>query len=354
MFTRSKKSVLGLDLSNRSFKIVQFRERTGKPSLVSSVKQDIPAGLVENSEIKKEKELIILIKSALAKMKGESLRTRQVVCNLPEEKVFIRVVQLPLMKKEEINHAVKWEAEAHIPLGLDEVYLDWQIIESNTAHSDHFDILIAVAPRTLIESYFNFLKKCGLQPIALEPESIAVVRGLIGDKQAKPAIIVDIGATGTNFVIFAASAIRFTSHVNISGQLFNQAIAKSLGVTEKEANQLKIKIGLDKTKERGKVYQALKPIVVNLTKQIADYINFYHNNATHIHDSKGSIAQVILCGGDSLLNNLPELLSQQLELPVQLGNPLNNLTLADKKTSLSKKEALSYTTAIGLALREFK
>lgn len=354
MFTRSKKLVLGLDLSNRSFKIVQFKERTGKLSLVSLVKQDIPAGLVENSEIKKEKELIILVKRALVKMKGESLQTRQVVCNLPEEKVFIRVVQLPLMKKEEINHAVRWEAEAHIPLGLDEVYLDWQVIEPNTAHSDHLDILVAAAPRTLIESYFNFLKKCGLQPIALEPESIAVVRSLIGDNQVKPVIIVDIGTTGTNFVIFAASAIRFTSHVNISGQLFNQAIAKSLGVTEKEANQLKIKIGLDKTKKRGKVYQALEPIAVNLTKQIADYINFYHNNATHIHDSEGSIAQVILCGGDSLLNNLLELLSQQLELPVQLGNPLSNFTLVDKKISLSKKEALSYTTAIGLALREFK
>jgi len=354
MFTHSKKIVLGLDLSNRSFKIVQFKERMGKLSLVSLVKQDIPAGLIENSEIKKEKELIILIKSALSKMKGESLQARKVVCNLPEEKVFIRIIQLPLMKKEEVNHAVKWEAEAHIPLGLDEVYLDWQIIESNTARSDHFDILVAAAPRTLIESYSSLLKKCGLQLIALEPESIAVVRSLIGGEQSKPAIIVDIGTTGTNFVIFAASAIRFTSHINISGQLFNQAIAKSLGVTEKEANQLKIKVGLDKTKKRGKVYQALEPIVIDLTKQIADYINFYHNNAIHIHDSEGSIAQVILCGGDSLLNNLSDLLSQQLKLPVQLGNPLDNLILIGKKTSLSKKEALSYTTAIGLALREFK
>ena len=353
MFTRSKKSVLGLDLSNRSFKIVQFKGKMGKPSLVGSVKQDMPVGLMENSEIKNEEELVVLVKKALTKIKGRSFQARQVICNLPEEKVFIRIVQLPLMKKGEINHAVKWEAEAHIPLGLDEVYLDWQIVESG-ARSDHFDILVAAAPRTLIESYFNFLKKCGLQPIALEPESIAVVRSLMGDKQAKPVIIVDIGATGTNFVIFAASAIRFTSHVNISGQLFNQAIAKSLGVTEKEANQLKIKVGLDKTKKRGKVYQALEPIVINLTKQIADYINFYHNNATHAHGSNGSIAQVILCGGDSLLNNLSDLLSQQLELPVQLGNPLDNLTLADKKIPLSKKEALSYTTAIGLALREFK
>jgi len=354
MFNRSKKSVLGLDLSTRSFKIVQFKGRMGKPSLVSFVKQDIPAGLIENSEVKGEKELVALVRKALNKMKGGSLQTRRVVCNLPEEKVFIRIVQLPLMKKDEINHAVKWEAEAHIPLGLDEVYLDWQIIESTTTNSDHFDILVAAAPRILIEGYSSFLKKCGLQPIALEPESVAVVRGLMKDEHPKPTIIVDIGATGTNFVIFAASAIRFTSHVNISGQLLNKAIAKSLGVTEEEANQLKMEIGLDKTKKKGKVYQALEPIVINLTKQIADYITFYHNNATHVHNSKGSIAQVILCGGDSLLNNLPELLSQQLELPVQSGNPLEGLIPAGKKTLLSKKEALSYTTAIGLALREFK
>jgi type IV pilus assembly protein PilM len=360
MFNFSKKLAFGLDLSDFSLKIVQLKKKKGGLSLVNFIKEDIPAGLIQGGEIKQEKELVVILKEALKKIKGESFRNRQVVCNLPEEKVFIRVVQLPRMKEEEISQAVKWETEAHIPLNIDEVYLDWQIIKPMVNHLDHYDILVAAAPRPLVDSYLNFLKKGGLEPIALEPESVAVVRSLIKSNDLKPTIIVDLGASGTNFVIFSALAIRFTSHISISGQLFNQAIMKDLGIDEKQANQLKIKIGLDKTKEKGKVYQALEPLANDLAKRLKEYIVFYHEHATHIHGPNGIISQILLCGGDSFLLNLPSFLSQKLKLPVELGNPLINIFPLDKgksspkKISLSKKEALTYATALGLALGDIE
>lgn len=356
MFNSSKKLAFGLDLSDLSLKIVQLKEKKGKLAVVSFIKEDMPAGLIEEGEIKKGEELVVILKETLKKVKGEPLQGKQVVCNLPEQKVFIRVIQLPRMKKEEIDQAVKWEAEAHIPLGIDEVYLSWQIIEPLVNHLDHLDILIAASPRQLVGSYLNVLKKSALEPIALEPESVAVVRSLIKPGDLRPAIIVDLGMTGTNFVIFSALAIRFTSHIAISGQLFSQVIMKNLGVDEKEADQLKIKIGLDKTKQEGKVYQALEPVVEDLAKQIQDYISFYHNNASHIHGPNGAITQVLLCGGDSLLLNLPDYLSQKLNLPVQLGNPFVNISSAGqqipKESVLSKKESITYTTALGLALSQ--
>jgi type IV pilus assembly protein PilM len=361
MFDFSQKPAFGLDLSDLSLKIIQIKKKKGKLALASFVKEIIPQGVVERGEIKKEKTLVALLKKALEKTKGEPLRDRRVVCNLPEEKVFIRIIQLPKMKKEELGKAVNWEAEAHIPLSIDEVYLGWHIIEPMVNHLDHLDVLIAASPRDLVDKYLSVLKKSGLEPIALEPESIAVVRGLMTENNLKPTIIVDLGATGTNFVIFSAQAIRFTSHIHISGQVFNQAIMEKLKIDEKEANQLKIKVGLDKTKEKGKVYQALEPIINDLAKQIKDYIAFYHEHATHVHGPDEAIGQVVLCGGDSLLLNLSSVLTEKLNLPVEIGNPLINLLPAGKKKQsasekelvMSKKESLVYTTAIGLALRDF-
>jgi len=166
-----------------------------------------------------------------------------------------------------------------------------------------------------------------------------------------PSIIVDLGAVGTNFVIFSALAIRFTSHISISGQLFNQTLIEELKVSEKEANKLKIDIGLDKKKKKGIVYEALEPIINDLAKQINEYITFYHEHATHVHGPDGAIGQIILCGGDSLLINLPELLSEKLKLPVKMGNPLANVS--SKGLTLSKEESFTYATAIGLALKNF-
>jgi len=358
MFDFFKELTFSLDLSDLTLKIVQFKRKKQGLSLVNFVKEDIPAGFIKGGEIKREKELIAILKEALKKIKGEFPQRKQVICNLPEEKVFTRVIHLPLMKEEELSQAVKWEAEAHIPLSIDEVYLDWQIIERPNKHLDHYNILIAAAPRFLVDSYLSFLKKGGLEPIALEPESMAVVRSLINPNDFTPTIIVDLGASGTNFMIFSASAICFTSHIAISGQLFNQAIMENLAVDEKQANQLKIEIGLDKKEE--KVYQSLEPLVDNLAKQLKDYITFYHGQAAHLFGPDNVISRVLLCGGDSLLLNLPSYLEEKLNLPVELGNPLINISPPNKRKSparphsLSKREALTYTTALGLALREVR
>ncbi|MBU1176897.1 type IV pilus assembly protein PilM [Patescibacteria group bacterium] len=351
MFNFSKKLAFGLDLSDISLKIVQFREDHGKFSMSSFIKQDIPIGLVKEGVIEKEDELVSIFKRAFAKPNGLPFSGREVICSLPEEKVFVRVIQLPKMKKEELADAIKWEAEAHIPLSIEEVYLGWKIIDPISEDIDHFDILIAATPKYVIDKYLSFLRKVNLTPIAFEPESSSVVRSLIKKNDLNPTIIIDIGATGTNFVIFSASATRFTSHVDISGNLFNQEIMKKLKVSEKEANQLKIKVGLDKTKGDSKTCKAIEPIIDDLGKQIKDYIDFYHDHSDHVHSQKKDITQIMLCGGDSHLLGLSEILNLKLNLPVKLGNPLVNITV-DREPSLTKKELLINTTAIGLALRQ--
>lgn len=358
MFDFSKKLAFGLDLSDRSLKIVQFEKQGDELSLSCFIKKDIPKGIVQEGLIKNEEELVNILKNSLREIGGGALKNKRVVCSLPEEKVFIRVIQLPLMKEEEVANAVHWEAEAHIPLSVNEVYMDWQIIEPITNHLNHIDILVAAVPRDLVRSYLSFLKKSGLQPIALEPESVAVVRSLMRPNDNKPTIIIDLGATGTNFVVFSAGAIRFTSHIRISGQLLRDTLVKDLKVDKKEAQQLKIKVGLDKTKEKGKVHQALKPVVDDLIEQISEYIDFYHNNTTHIHAPKKKIEQVLLCGGDSLLINFSSYLEQRLKISVEVINPLKNILTAGVKSKttsgqiFSKKNVLIYNTAIGLALNE--
>jgi type IV pilus assembly protein PilM len=355
MFDFRKKPCFGLDLSNLSFKIVQFRKNKKGLSLSSFVKKDIPAGLIEDGDVKKEKELSLILKETLKEAGKKSLQGRQVVCNLPEEKAFIRVIQLPKMKKEEISQAIKWEAEAHIPLSIDEVYLSWQIIDLSNSNPNQMDVLIAASPKSLVENYTNLLIKSGLNPIALEPESAAVVRSLIKTDDVTSTIIVDLGASGSNFVIFSSSTICFTSRINVSGNLFVKAIMEGLSVDAKEANDLKIKVGLDEAKNK-KVYQALKPVVDDLAKKIKDYIIFYRDRAGQVHDKDGAIKRILLCGGDSLLINLPAYLSEQLNLPVQMGDPLINI-FSDREMKMAVrrelKKPLAYTTALGLALRPY-
>lgn len=366
-----KKSVIGLNLEDTVLKIAQVQKKGNDFIISSFVSKNIPEGVIENGEIKQEDKLITLIKSALVEPMGNSFQGREVVCDLPEEKVFIRIIQLPNMPEEELEQAIKWEAEAHIPLSINEVYLDWHIIESvgkagDKAKTGNLDILIAAVPKEIADSYFNLLKKSGLFPVALEPKSIAMVRSLLENNSVKPTIIVDIGNTGgTNFIIFANKAIRFTSYVAISDRLFTEALMKEFNIDEKKASLLKKEIGLnvkikkltksrDLTMSRKLTYNTLKQVADKLASQIQEYILFFRDYDVSAGGSGTDIAQIILCGNISVLH-LSEYLSQKLGLPVILDGCAKNIVISNKLKNAFKskyKEKFSAcAVVIGLALR---
>jgi len=352
----SQKNFFTMDLSDLSLKIAQLKKK-GKRIVFSGFGQiKIPLGLIQDGAIKDEDKLVDLIKKSISEIKGDRITTNRVVCNLPEEEIFIRLIQLPKMKEEEINNAVYFEAENHIPLKIEEVYLDWQLLKDAKDNASQMEIIFAAVPKTLADSYLSCLKKAGLWPIALEPESAALARCLIKEEEEiKPIMIVDIGQTGSNIVIFAKGAVRFTSRVPVSGQAFEKAIAKELKISIEEAIKVKIEYGLVKEK---KVYEALSPVVSDLTERVRQAIDFFCEHVASDQHLDEYVSQIILCGGDSQLIGLTEFFSEKLVLPVRLGNPWVNISpFISKKAKalgLSYRESLAYATAFGLALRDSK
>lgn len=344
MIEYSKKNIIGLDLGDLCLKAMQFKKRGNKLFATSFVNESIPEGIIKDGEIKQHDQLCALLQNALDSPFGRKFNGNNVVCNLPEEKVFIRIIKLPPMEKQEIEKAIKWEIEAHIPLKINEVYIDWNIIKSE---KDNINILIAAAPKVLVDSYLDLLQKCRLCPVALEPESIAVVRALLKPDSVS-TIIVDIGSTGTNFIIFSGGAIRFTSHAAISDQIFIQALMKKMEVDQKQAIKLKIKTGLDI--DRKKIYNAIEPIADKLVKKIQEYISFYHDHTSNVDEENKQIEKILLCGDGSFLRNLPEFINQKLNFSVSLANCSNNI-LFDDQLKKHQSKLLDCAVVSGLALR---
>ncbi len=367
-----KPEVFGLDISDLSLKIIKLKKVRRTFNLVSFGEEEISPGIIKRGVIKDEEQLSKIIKESLTKIKGEKLKTEYVAVSLPEEEAFLQVIQMPQMAVEDLKSAVIYEAENYIPLPIDQVYLDSQIIPPIQNHLDHFDVLLAALPKKIVDSYLSCFKKSGLQPIYFEIESSAIARSLIkGGATNYPALLIDLGATRTSFIVFAGKAVRFTSSIPVSSSNFTEIIAKNLGVGLTEAESLKIKYGLEekiqlkiknektlRKVERGKIFEALVPALVDLTQQIKRHLEYYQTHAFHEHlppNDKG-VGKIFLCGGGANLKGLPELLALEFKIPVELGNPwVNILPENEKSTSkLSFEESLRYTTALGLALRGFK
>jgi len=340
-------SVFGLDISDFSIKIVQLKKKANCFEFENYNRISIPKGVIKKGEIQKPEKLVELLKKAVKESKPGIIKTQYAVCSLPEQHAFIKVIDLPKMKLDEAKEAIKWEAEANIPLSLDEVYLDWKILSSDNQHTK---VLINAAPKYLVNKYLKTIRAAGIEPIIFEIESIGTARSLIEkNKKIDPVLIIDLGFSRTSFIIFAEDNVCFTSSISISNEQMINDIAKKLKIDNYIAKKLKFKIGLDKTQEKGKIFNVLVPSINKLINKIQDYIKFYGGN-----DKKRNISKIILCGGGANLYALPEYLSQKLEIPVILGDPWINILDHNKKNKIPgipHKESLAYSTVLGLAIR---
>jgi len=315
-FLSLKPDIFGLDINDRSIKIVKLKKKRGFFKLDSLNDVDVKEGVIEEGAIKDEKGLAETIKKACSSVKGKKLNTKYAIASLPEEKAFLQVIQLPKMSEEELKSAVPLEAENYIPLPIDEVYLDFKSIDSG---SGQLDILITAVPKATVDSYVSCIKEAGLIPVALEVESEAVARALIkGGISEVPLVILDVGKNTAGFIVFSGGSIRFTSSIKIVSK---KSISES--------------------------YMA------ELVSQVDKFIDFYQNHANHADSGKNKIRKIILAGGGSDSKGLAESLLKGLKIPAEPGNPWSNANIKQISPELLKfyKKPLPFCTAIGLAIR---
>jgi len=334
----------GLDISDSSLKIVRLKKKGRFLKLASWADAEIKEGVIEEGEIKDEDALVKEIAKVLQKVKGEKLGTKKVIAALPENKAFFQIIKMPKMAEKDLQKALPFEVENHIPLPIEKAYLDFQIISENNLKNDYFNVFVVAIPKIIVDSYFYCLKKAGLTPQALEVESQSIVRALVKNEiSPDPILILDFGKSTTSFIIFQNSFICFTSSIAIGSDNLTESIAKELKIDIKEAERLKVRYGLKGFKDR----EFLEEIV----NQIKKYFIYYQG---HYKDKK--IKKIIFCGGGANLKGLLDFFAQELKNPVEIGNPWVNILPESFKEvpELSFKESISYAAALGLALRGIK
>ncbi|OGZ66686.1 MAG: hypothetical protein A3C50_02250 [Candidatus Staskawiczbacteria bacterium RIFCSPHIGHO2_02_FULL_43_16] len=358
-FLNLQPELFALDINDSSVKVVKLEKRKKNFFLASYNELRIAPNIVRGGVILQQEVLVKIIRGALEGVKGKKIATKHVVLSLPEEKSFSQIIQMPRMTEQELKKAVPFEAENYIPLPIDSVYLDFQVINAHQEVTDsaHLDILVNAMPKYIVDSYVACAKAAGLVPCVLEIESQSIARALVENGQAqKPVALIDVGKDNTSFIIFSGSAPRFTTSVPFSSKQLTVAIEGALHVTSQKAEELKVKNGLvsKKGKENKEAILAMTPLLEDFALKIKKYIGFYHGHSSHDYfPSDDDIEKIILCGGGANLKGLAEFLSTALHIPVGLGDPFINIIPCNKgeRCPIIYQKALSYTTAFGLALR---
>lgn len=341
----------GLDISEKTVKILQLSpQKNGyKPSAFSQL--DIPANVMGNHMITNEETLAEVLMKGVAMARG--LVGNSVIASIPEAKSFVRIVTMPKMDMQEIDNALPWELEQDIPVPVAQVYLDWQLVDET---EDKIKILAMAAPKDYIDSLITVLKLAKLKPVAFELESQSIARAAISPEDKEQSVLlVDMASTATSFVVVSKGVLEYTASIPTGGNAISDNIAQALKVDPKEAEKMKVEFGLMEDSKKGNVKQNIILILDTIIDEIRNVIKYHDEHP--LYDQP--ISKVILSGGGSKLQGIDEYISARLNVGV--NKPVGRIILCDPWVNVSSLEnragfpdstaSLEFTTSIGLALR---
>jgi len=364
-FLNLKTEPFGLNINDLSLRAVKIKRRWGKLVPVFFAEKAIPEGIIKGGIICDEKNFIGVLKEMVLEIK-ERLKTEYVVASLPEEKSFFQIISLPIMPEKDLKETLLSEIESYIPLSIDQIYFDFEKIDPLFNSLDHSDIFVAAAERKLVDSYSACLKEAGLIPVGLQPESIAIVNALVSPKERvfKPLLLLQLDRENTNFIIFVGRSIRFTCAISFSLDKIIEGLMKELDIPQRTAQNILLRYGIENRRKplhRARlVSKIVKPFLEELIVEVKKYIEFYYEHDFHEHFKSAKqekiIEKILISGPGAYLPGVDSFLTEKLKITSELGNPWLNFCSGIEKRipSLIAKEALSFTTALGLALAGMK
>lgn len=349
-----KTKPLGLDIGASSTKAVWLEGDGSNLRLAAALTVSTPPkGMLSEAPLDEE-EMARSVEGILTEAK---VTTTEVNIALPENKVYTKVLEMPLLSDKELSSAIYWEAEQYIPVPLESITLDWKVLKrpDATDANNKMQVLLVGAPTLLINKYQKILTMAGLSISYIETEILSTIRALMFPYMQKKGavfpntIIVNIGAMSTSLAIIKSGIIVFTYSIAIGGSALSRAIAADFGFSMSQADEYKKTYGITQQTFGGKISDSTKPVLLSIASEIKKAVAFYKDK----YKNDAPIQQVLLTGGTAKLPGIDVFFAQNLEIETATANPW--LVLGDQQVPREIIDnASDYTIAIGLALRDYE
>lgn len=349
---------------------MQLKRAPGLSVLSSYAKISVPVGSINEGEIV---DVDAVAQSISQLWKIAKIKKKQVIVGVANQKVVVRLVELPFANTEELKGSIKYQAQEFIPIPVEEAVLDYQVTNEfvNENGDKMMEVLLVAAQKDMIQNVVNATQKAGLRPEVIDVASFAIVRSVVGEMSLLPEeeregteealALIHLGAGVTNIIIVEEGVPRFTRVTTLAGNSLTKSVADELSISFDEAEELKIKTGLALPREsvggetsRKEIEQAkLAQEVIEkegskLVTEIRRSLDYYLAQSTRVK----VINKVYLTGGGSRLKGLNTFLESNLQLKVQTGDPLERVKLAQRMSEEElRAEGPSLAIPIGLALR---
>jgi len=343
--------MIGLDISSSSVKLVELgQDESGKYVLERFASESFEKGWIADGQIEKFEEVADAVRRVIAK---SGTKTRDVVMAMPQSSVITKKIILPAgLREDELEVQVESEANQYIPFSLDEVSLDFCVIGPSPTSVGDVEVLIAASRKDRVQDRQGLAEAAGLKPVVLDVESHAsrlamarIVRALPNEGRDSLVALFEIGADTTSLKVLLDDELLYDRDQAFGGSQLTQLISRQYGFSFEEAEQKKLLSDLPDDYQS----QILAPFVDSLSQEIGRALQYFFTSTPH-----HKVHYVMLAGGTATLPGLKDRVNHLTGFASKVVNPFDKMTLGPSvRESKLYREAPSYLTACGLAMRRF-
>jgi type IV pilus assembly protein PilM len=236
--------VVGVDLGSYGVRAVELSLSGGEATLERFAQVTLPPGAIRDGEVADA----AAVSASVRRLWTEGgFKGKKVVIGVANQRVIVRMAEMPAMSEEDFTSALRFEAQDLIPIPVDDAILDFQILEDvvdNTDGEARMRVLLAAAQRDMVRSHLAAVEGAGLRASAVDLVPFALVRALNANAPAfdfdtRAEAIVCIGGGVTNVVVHERGVPRFVRVLLVGGDDVTDAIVRELDVQIDEAEALK-------------------------------------------------------------------------------------------------------------------
>jgi type IV pilus assembly protein PilM len=334
--TVSNKSI-GIDLGSRAVKAVVAAKRGTSVSIKSFIEVPIERNGAPQTE---------QVAAALGKIgKQLEIGSELVVTSVSTQQTTVRNLEIPFSDEEKARQILKFQTEPYLAFPIEEVIIDFY--DTKTSAEGKMKVLLTAVHKGVIENHLKLLARAGIDPEVVDADFMGMASAALWAEPALKAdsgIVMDIGDSKTIACYIERGKLLGVRSHTVGGEDFTEAIAKEVGVSYEEAEQLKTGKTYPGAPQDApqKVSQAINSVFERLGPELDRTVRYFSSQARG-----GSFNRVFLSGGSATLSGLDKFLSESLSAKVSLLSCPEGV-----KGDFAEPAVFArFATATGLALR---
>ena len=345
MFGKRKKQVVGCDVGSSSIKIVELKPLKNDEFqlLHAAIANLSPEAIVDGAIMDSS-----LVVEALSRLIADNnIRNPNFGGSLSGHSVIIKKIQLPAMTEAELAESIQWEAEQYIPFDINDVNLDYVVLEAPSA--DTMDILLVAVKKDRIADYTSVVVQAGKEPVLVDVDVFALQNAFEANYSVdhEAVALVNIGASVMNINVLNEGASIFWRDVAFGGNQYTEAIQRELNLPREDAERLKLgdTVGEHSLQQ---VMGVLNSVSEDLAAELQKTFDFFVATS-----SVDRLDRVVLGGGSAMVLNLDQILKDRFQVDVEVMNPFRNIRYSesDFDPEWINRHAPAMAVAVGLAVR---